>query len=60
VAKKDSTGNELFIHISHGYDESYQVLMALNMTTMMADDKDLINNTNNHAVELLLNDAQDL
>lgn len=34
--------------------------MAMNMTTMMADDKDLILYTNIHAVELLVNDAKDL
>jgi len=50
----------VFIHITEGYKDAHRVLMPLKMATMMASDKDVIVYMDIHAVDLLVNGAEDL
>jgi predicted peroxiredoxin len=50
----------VFIHISEGYNDAHRALMPMKMATMMAKDKDVLIYMDIHAVELLVNGAEDL
>jgi predicted peroxiredoxin len=50
----------VFIHISEGYNDAHRALMPLKMATLMANDKDVLIYMDIHAVNLLVNGAEDL
>ena len=50
----------VFYHISEGYDDPHRVLMPMKMAIMMAQDKDVLIYMDIHAVELLVNGADDM
>lgn len=56
----DTSRDGVFIHISHGADEPHRVLMALNMAAIMADDHDVLIYFDIKAVEVVLQDADDI
>jgi predicted peroxiredoxin len=60
LASTDMTRDGVFIHITEGYNDPHRVLMPMKMATMMAADKDVIVYLDIHAVELLVNGAEDM
>ncbi|WP_197907487.1 DsrE family protein [Mycolicibacterium alvei] len=50
----------VFIHISHGPEDPHRVLMALNMATMMSEDRDVAVYFDINGVNVVLADAPDL
>lgn len=57
-AEKPTDG--VFIHISAGYEDAHRVLMPMKMATLMAEDKDVLVYLDIHAVNLVVNGAEDL
>ena len=58
VAKPVKDG--VFIHISAGYEDAHRALMPMKMATLMANDKDVLIYMDIHAVNLLVEGAEDL
>ncbi len=56
----DTTKDGIFIHISESYNDPHRLLMPLKMATIMAEDKDVIVYMDIHAVNILVNDADDI
>lgn len=50
----------VFLHISHGADDPHRLLMALNMASIMADDKDVLVYFDIKGVEAVLQDAEEV
>ena len=50
----------VFIHITAGYDDTHRALMPLKMAALMADDKDVLVYMDIHAVNMLVEGAEDL
>lgn len=50
----------IFIHISAGYEDPHRALMPLKMASMMANDKDVLVYLDIHAVDFLIQGANDL
>jgi predicted peroxiredoxin len=50
----------VFIHITTGYEDAHRALMPLKMATLMANDKDVLIYMDIHAVNLLVEGAEDL
>jgi predicted peroxiredoxin len=50
----------VLIHISHGADDPHRALMALNMASMMSEERDVLVYFDIKAVEMVLNDAEEL
>lgn len=57
---EDIISDGVFIHISHGYDDPQRMLMALNMATMMSEDKDVAVYIDISGVNFILKDAEDI
>ena len=56
----DGPRDGVFIHISHGPEDPHRVLMALSMASIMADDRDVLVYFDIKAVQVVLEDAEDL
>lgn len=50
----------VFIHISEGPDDAHEVLMALNMAALMAEDKDVLVYFDIEGINLVLKDSPDV
>ena len=50
----------VFIHVSHGKDDPHRVLMALNMASIMCDDRDVLVYFDIQGIDVVLKDAEDL
>ncbi|SCY68318.1 DsrE family protein [Desulfoluna spongiiphila] len=50
----------VFLHISHGADDPHRLLMALNMASIMAEDKDVLVYFDIKGVEAVLRDAEEI
>jgi len=55
-ATKEKDG--MFIHISHGTDDPHRVLMALQMASIMSEDKDVLIYFDIKGVEVVLKDSE--
>jgi len=53
-------GDGVFIHITEAYDDPHRVLMPMKMATMMGKEKDVLLYLDIHAVELVVQGAEDL
>ena len=56
----DTSRDGVFVHISHGSDNAHRLLMALNMANIMADDHDVLVYMDINAVNVVLEDADDV
>jgi len=56
----DTPRDGVFIHISNGSDNAHSLLMALNMANLMADDHDVLVYMDINAVEVVLENAEDV
>jgi len=56
----DTSRDGVFVHISHGSDNAHRLLMALNMANLMADDHDVLVYMDINAVNVVLEDADDV
>ncbi len=54
------TRDGVFIHVSHGKDDSHRLLMALSMATMMSGDHPVLVYFDINGVEAVLADAEDV
>ena len=50
----------VFIHVSHGQDDPHRVLMALNMASVMCEDRDVLMYFDIQGVGAVLKDAEDI
>ena len=50
----------VFIHVSHGSDSPHRVLMALNMASIMCQDRDVLVYFDIQGIDVVLKDSQDL
>jgi predicted peroxiredoxin len=57
---QDALKDGVFIHISHGTEDSHRVLMALNMANIMAEDHDVLVYFDIKGVEVVLADSPDV
>jgi len=56
----EDVSDGIFIHITEGYDDAHRVLMPLKMAYLMADEKDVLVYLDIQAVELVMNDSEDM
>ena len=56
----DTSRDGVFVHISYGSDNAHRLLMALNMANLMADDHDVLVYMDINAVNVVLEDADDV
>jgi len=59
-APETVAGDGVFIHITAGIDNPHRVAMALNMATIMSEDKDVILYFDIKGIEVLLKDSPDI
>ena len=59
-APETIAGGGVFIHITAGIDNPHRVAMALNMATIMSEDKDVILYFDIKGIEVLLKDSPDI
>jgi predicted peroxiredoxin len=50
----------VFIHVSHGGDNPHRVLMALNMASIMSEDRDVLVYFDIKGIEVVLKNSEDL
>lgn len=55
-----SATDGVFIHISHGSEDSHRVLMGLRMAAMMSEDKDVLVYFDVKGVEVVLSETNDM
>jgi predicted peroxiredoxin len=60
AGQAEEVSDGVFIHITAGYDDAHRALMPLKMATLMADDKDVLVYMDIHAVNMLVEGAEDL
>ena len=56
----EEVSDGIFVHITEGYDDPHRVLMPLKMAYLMADDKDVLVYLDIHAVDLVLEESEDM
>lgn len=56
----DEIKDGVFIHVTESYADPHRLLMPLKMATIMADNKDVLVYMDIHAVEVLVNGAEDI
>lgn len=60
VAAAEQPRDGVFIHVSHGSDDPHRVLMALNMASIMSEDRDVLVYFDIQGISVVLKDADDL
>lgn len=56
----DTIRDGVFIHITESYSNPHRLLMPLKMATIMTEDKDVLIYMDINAVNILVNDAEDI